>query len=264
MQELTRILQISDIHLYRNSEDELLGLNTRQSFDAVVDMIQQDSIPIDLIVLTGDLSQDGSPEAYQYLADKLTIFKYPIYWLPGNHDTLSTMQTVFATTHLKMDREIKFSNWHAILLSSLVRGKASGLLADNELERLKQFLENSPQQNLLIMLHHQPISVGSHWLDGVGLVNSSDFQAIVEQSDRVRAVVFGHVHQAFDQWKDGVRYIAVPSTCIQFLPGNYDFALDKQNPGYQYLEFQTDGTINTTIKRLKEFHSNIDFSSKGY
>lgn len=264
MKKNIRILQISDTHLFAHAQGELLGLNTRQTFDAVVQMAYEDSLPLDMIILTGDLSHDGTPESYQYLADKLKIFTCPIYWIPGNHDVLTPMEKTLSETQLKSDKEIIIANWHLLLLNSLVPGKASGYLEESELNKLKQFVETSKQPNLMVVLHHQPIPVASYWLDGVGLKNAYAFNSLIEQADRLKVVMFGHVHQAFDETLNNIRFIAVPSTSIQFLPNSFDFALDKKAPGYQYIELNLDGSINTSVRRLKNFESKIDFSAKGY
>ncbi len=49
----------------------------------------------------------------------------------------------------------------------------------------------------------------------------------------------------------GVRVLATPSTCIQFQPDSNDFALDKLNPGWRYLELMGDGRVLTSISRLQ-------------
>lgn len=264
MNKNIHILQISDTHLFCNSEGTLLSLNTRQTFDAVIKMIYEESVPIDMIILTGDLSHDGTSESYQYLADKLKLFNCPIYWLPGNHDVLDPMEKTLSNTQLKSDKEIIFENWHLLLLNSLVPKQASGLLGDKELNKVERFINNPKQDHQLIFLHHQPIPVGSNWLDGVGLLNGSAFLSLIKKAARLRGVIFGHVHQSFDETQDNLHFISAPSTSIQFLPKSYNFALDKIAPGYQYIELTSDGTIQATVKRLKNFESNIDFSAKGY
>ena len=37
---------------------------------------------------------------------------------------------------------------------------------------------------------------------------------------------FGGMHQEFDQSMQGVRWLATPSTCVQFTPRSDDFAVD--------------------------------------
>lgn len=67
--KVVRILQVTDTHLFADTANTLLGINTHQSYHAVLDAILEQNQPIDLIVATGDLVQDQSPEAYQHFAD---------------------------------------------------------------------------------------------------------------------------------------------------------------------------------------------------
>ena len=70
----------------------------------------------------------------------------------------------------------------------------------------------------MVCLHHHPIAMGSRWLDSVGLADAQDFWKIIDAHSNVRAVVWGHVHQAFDGKRGDVRLFATPSTGAQFLP----------------------------------------------
>ena len=87
------IAQITDIHLFADENQELLGLATTQSFQAVLERLSLQP-QLDLLLLTGDLAQDGKPESYQHVQNLLSPFCIPTYWLPGNHDCLPAMEQV--------------------------------------------------------------------------------------------------------------------------------------------------------------------------
>ncbi|WP_204329604.1 metallophosphoesterase, partial [Proteus mirabilis] len=55
-----RILQITDTHLFAEKHETLLGINTWESYHAVLDAIHASQRECDLIVATGDLAQDHS------------------------------------------------------------------------------------------------------------------------------------------------------------------------------------------------------------
>ena len=63
----------------------------------------------------------------------------------------------------------------------------------------------------------------------------------------LRAVVWGHVHQAYDGLRKGVRFLATPSTCAQFLPNADDFAIDHRPPAFRTLELRADGSLLTEV-----------------
>ena len=60
-------------------------------------------------------------------------------------------------------------------------------------------------------------------------------------------MVWGHVHQQHDSRRSGVRMLATPSTCAQFLPHSEHFAIDTAPPAYRRLELRADGSIDTEV-----------------
>jgi len=87
----------------------------------------------------------------------------------------------------------------------------------------------------------------SKWLDTVGLDNGDEFLVRAASSGRVRAAIFGHVHQHYDAEHDGIRLVATPSTCRQFLPRADEFAVDDRPPAYRLIELHADGSINAEL-----------------
>ena len=70
-----RVLQITDTHLFADSSGCLLGLNTEQSLQAVMEKIRANHLPSDLILATGDLVHEGTPAAYQRIFSHLESFR---------------------------------------------------------------------------------------------------------------------------------------------------------------------------------------------
>jgi 3',5'-cyclic-AMP phosphodiesterase len=259
-----RIVQISDVHLFADTEADLLGLNTAKSFEAVVNLVKQQQSSPDMIILSGDIAQDYSTEAYSHVAKMMQIFTCPIYWFAGNHDVPDVMQKVFSTTHLKDDKAILLGDWLIVLLNSHFPKHVAGQLGRSELSRLDYYLTQHPTKHALVFLHHHPIMVGSKWLDISGLQNPDDFFAVIDSHPQVRSIFCGHVHQVFETQRQGVSIISAPSTCIQFLPGSQEFALDSLAPGYRWIDLQPDGVFHTDVERVPHFVNTVDFSAKGY
>ena len=99
----------------------------------------------------------------------------------------------------------------------------------------------------MICLHHPPVEMQSKWLDSVGLGNGREFLTRAAASGRVRVAIFGHVHQHYDTLHDGVRLIATPSTCRQFLPRADEFAVDERPPAYRCIELHPDGSVDAEL-----------------
>jgi Icc protein len=99
----------------------------------------------------------------------------------------------------------------------------------------------------MVCLHHHPVPMDSRWLDSVGLTNAAQFLNTIDRHQNVRAIVWGHVHQTHDSLRKGVRLLATPSTCAQFLPRAQDFTVDQRPPGYRTLELRADGSLLTEV-----------------
>ncbi len=259
-----RILQITDFHLFGDPRTKLLGVNTQNTFDAVLGLARMRDWPPDVIVVTGDLAQDGSAETYRRLRGHLVALDVPIYWLPGNHDDISVMADCLSGDNVKAEGSFCKGKWQVILLDSTVPDKVGGYLGEDELERLDRCLDGHPDYHALICLHHQPVSIGCAWMEPIGLDNAGPFFAVVDRHPQVRGVVWGHVHQDLTVQRKGVPLLAAPSTCFQFKPNSDKFTIDGQLPGYRLLLLQPDGAIQTEVRRLEDFVMDVETAATGY
>lgn len=260
--ESWRLIQISDCHLGRDPGGELLGLNSDASLADVVDAICQREDRIDGLLATGDLAGEGDLSAYQRFQQvTLSRFSTPTACLPGNHDEPALMQQALGAL---MSRQVFVGNWHLLLLNSRIAGSEGGALAEAELDFLAQALAQHPDKPTLVFLHHQVQPVGSVWLDRHIVRNAADLQALLARHSQVRAVISGHVHQASDVTVNSLRWLTTPSTCIQFLPGSSNFALDTAMPGYRWFSLFADGRFETGVERVSDRDYGIDWSSDGY
>lgn len=257
------LVQITDSHLFADPADNLLGLPTSESLKAVVDLVVQEQPQVDLILATGDISQDGSVASYHNFVELLAPVVAPMRWLPGNHDTAEIQQKAAAGQDWSQ-QVLDLPGWRIIMLDTSVSGAVHGCLEADQLELLEQALASAKKAHVMVCLHHQPISVNSDWLDQIGLHNKDDFFAVLDRYSSVRCVLWGHIHQEVDRLRNGVRLLASPSTCIQFAPDSRDFALDTRLPGYRWLRLHPDGEIETAVSRLKELDYEIDHSGSGY
>jgi Icc protein len=254
-----QVVQLSDTHLFSKPNKELLGLATLDSFIAVLRSLHQLQPYPDLLLLTGDLSQDETQQSYEYLRDLVEPFSIPTYWLPGNHDHYPLMEQILNGGWLSAQKVFQQGGWNFILLNSMMPGQVYGELAVEALVWLDQQLAHLPKHPTLIALHHPPCPIGSHWMDRINLRNSSALFEVLDRYEQVKLVLFGHIHQEFDSTRRGVRYLGCPSTCVQFKPNQNDFAVDQQFPGFRTLTLYPNGQFFTTIQRVRyEPLPNID------
>lgn len=259
-----KFIQMSDIHLYAENNRTLLGVDTTESFKAVVNLIESSHETVDFIILSGDLTQDGSELAYKRLAELLKPLHVPIYCLPGNHDNLQIMSRIYPCCDIKSDNHLVFSKWQFILLNSQIPNRAQGYLDQYQLNFMKDCLNANPNLHSVILLHHQPTPVGTKWLDAIGIVNANQFWEIIANYHNINLISFGHVHQEFAKKVNGIQCYATPSTCIQFRPCQDHFRLEKLPPGYRWLHLSRDGHVESGVHRIAEYVGFFDDKATGY
>jgi 3',5'-cyclic-AMP phosphodiesterase len=241
-----RLLQFTDPHLYGDEHESLRGIETLPALKRAIAHARARHWDMDAFLVTGDIVQDD-PGGYAHFARLFSEFGKPVYCIPGNHDEIDAMRATLASEPFRVGGHADFGGWRVVLLDSCLPGAASGHLSDRSLAELDAALAGASDRHALVCLHHHPVTMSSRWLDMVGLENADEFFRVLDRHRNVRAVLWGHVHQAFDSMRGRVRLLATPSTCAQFLPGSEDFAVDPRPPAYRPLELRHDGTIGTEV-----------------
>ena len=99
-------------------------------------------------------------------------------------------------------------------------------------------------------MHHPAVDVGSDWLDEINLKEGRDnFIELAARYD-VDLVVAGHVHQESESILNGTSFLTTPSTCAQFKPLSYDFALDGTLPAFRLFDFTKRNSFSSSIIRV--------------
>jgi Icc protein len=259
-----KIIQISDTHVFADQSQSLLGVPTQQSFEAVLKHIREANHSIDFIIHSGDISQDYSEVSYMRVADMLSTFNVPVYCVPGNHDDSNKMAKVYPREKMSTDKQILSKHWQLILLDSHQNGMVKGYLDQSQLTYLEHCLQQYPQHHAIIIFHHHPLPVGSEWLDNLWLTNAPDFWQLISRYPQVNTVLFGHVHQQFEQSHQGIACYSTPSTCIQFKRKQDHFGLENLNQGYRWIHLFDDGHLETAVVRLPHYIGEFDDKAKGY
>jgi len=260
-----RLLQFTDCHVGPSNNEILLGLNTNESLHDVIDHVKKSEDAFDLLLVTGDISNNGGSRTYDRFLSLIQSSGIPhsaFAWLPGNHDSPEDMNQ--ALNHESLVKEVVIGNWLLVLLNTQVPGHTHGNLNESELNILDNALANHRDLNAMIFMHHQPVPVGCAWVDSQKVRSDYAFFKILEQYSNVRAVVWGHVHQDFSTSKGDIQLMSTPSTCIQFKPNSDEFAIDSNMPGYRRFELKADGSFNTEVVRIPEKNYPIEFTSDGY
>lgn len=244
------VLQFTDTHIFADEAQLFGGVNTRCSFLAARDKALAERRRCDLILITGDLAAQADSGAYSWLAAQLLMFEVPIYCLPGNHDIGEVMQPLVCAAGWNFGGSLTIGGWQIVLLDSTVRGEAYGRLTASELGALDDALARHPNLPTLVALHHQPVPIGSAWMDAMKLQDAARFWTVIDNYPQVRGVLWGHIHQNYDAFRHRVRLLATPSTCVQFAARSVDFAIDSLPAGFRWLRLSSGGDIATDVVRV--------------
>ncbi|MEX0916309.1 MAG: metallophosphoesterase, partial [Wenzhouxiangellaceae bacterium] len=132
----TKLLQVSDCHLARDPNAEYRGQNADANLDRLTRAVLRWAP--DLLVLTGDLSEDASTEGYTRICDWAARFDCPIAWIPGNHDDRAVMAQIFEHAGFLSGPVIEAGGWQLALLDSALLNDPGGELDDDRLAPLAE------------------------------------------------------------------------------------------------------------------------------
>ncbi len=245
------IVQLTDTHLRQPPGDiKDSGRDTDRCLVQVLDAIAVGEQPLDLVLATGDLAEDRVVEVYERLADYFGRLPCPVLCLPGNHDDPALM-----ATHLSAGNCLYLDAWHGgvwqiVALDSTVAGETGGTLSAAALNRLEQQLQQYPERHALICLHHQPVPTGNTHMDRLMLANPEALFTLIDRHPQVRGLLFGHIHDAYHDFRGQRHLMGTPSTCIQLEMVAGQLVVSPRPPGYRRLRLLPDGHIETEVVYL--------------
>lgn len=228
--------------MFADTEGELRGTVTADSLQQVLDHYNAGDWRAERVLITGDLIQDDSAEAYDRFRELLLPLNMRMHCVPGNHDVRDLMKPVCRQPPFSYCATEELRDWLLVGLDSCITGDAGGEIATDEFERLDTIVNASPAKHIMVCLHHPPVPMGSTWLDTVALKNGADLLEKLQATGRVRLLVFGHVHQPYEHEHNGIQVIGTPSTCRQFKPGSDNFEIDDRPPAYRRITLHADGS----------------------
>ena len=236
------LVQLSDCHVSADPNTEYRGCQPMDHLERLEPVARE--LAPDALVLSGDVSEDGSAESYRLVSKLVEHWAKPVAWLPGNHDERPVMEQALDRPGFLAGPVCCFGGWQVVMLDSAWHDRPEGELND---ERLAPLDELGDEQPALVFVHHQPIAVGSPWIDKYPLVEN---HRLWERLDNrvVKAVAFGHVHQVFEGEHDGIACLSAPSTVANSHRDTAKFTLDETGPGLRWFRLWPDGRWQSGVR----------------
>ena len=88
-----KVVQVSDCHVSSKPNSDYRGIKAGSTLESLLPAIR--ALQPDLLLLTGDVSEDASDESYERVSSMLSCFEAAVLALPGNHDDPHVMARHF-------------------------------------------------------------------------------------------------------------------------------------------------------------------------
>jgi len=223
-----RVLHLSDTHATAGGFDAD-GVDALAALDRIL-LDCRHLTGLDLVVVTGDIADDGSAEGCALVRERVGRFAagrgIPHVYATGNHDRRPGFTTALGSGHLDaQDRDAGLllpgldderaavsmaGGLRVITLDSLVPGSGYGMVSRAQLSALATQLRDPAPAGTVLALHHPPVHTPTApWTSEAGLRNRDELAAVVAGTD-VAAVLCGHFHLQLSGRLGGAAVWATP------------------------------------------------------
>ncbi|MGW4518032.1 metallophosphoesterase family protein [Streptomyces sp. NPDC004393] len=202
-----RILHLSDTHLDQAGGPDEDGADGTAALRLLLDELQYLD-DLDALVVTGDVADDGSREAYmrarEFLSDYAVRRGAEVFYTTGNHDDRTAFGEVLGSGHRHPESVYEgaageraavslVGGWRVITLDTLVPGKGYGRLGRGQLDWLHELLASQAPLGSVLAFHHPPVALDVEVQQALGLQDSAELIETIRGSD-VQLVLCGHFH----------------------------------------------------------------------
>lgn len=243
----TTILQLSDIHFCEKQHESPLGIDPDLRLEQVIRTVRNTEVHPDLLLVSGDISDDFSQESYRRALSVLSRLEVPILATAGNHDDAAKL-----AEHFSCDETVVMGDWSIVAANSSLPTQVHGTLDLSELlKRIDGELARKPDQNVLVCIHHPIRSRSSHeWFQ---LDESDLLQAELLKRHQVKLITTGHVHDPFEFEidRDGVDplwLLGCPAVSLAIDHDGSNYELMPHSPtGFRVVTLKPDGSFASKV-----------------
>jgi 3',5'-cyclic AMP phosphodiesterase CpdA len=246
MSSALRILHLSDTHLFGDDTLHYGMVDTLAATRRVLEHAGR-MRDVDIVVASGDLSDDGSPASYAILRDAIepwaTERGAEVLYAMGNHDNRDAFEAVLGSRQ----RTVELRGFRLISLDTSVPGAGYGSLDDESLGWLAAELAAPAAHGTIVVAHHPPVPAGTALLAALELQNSNVLLQACAGAG-VRAILSGHYHHALASEGAGIPVIVAPgiaNTTDPLAPRGRERAT--MGAGFAVIEVPEQGPVRTVF-----------------
>lgn len=212
-----RVAHVSDSHF---TESGLMhgSVHVAATYSSALAALEGSGIPIDALVHTGDVADQGAPQAYLAAAtvtrETTQRTGWPVVWAVGNHDARPAMAEALLgepATDEPLDRVLEVRGLRIVALDTSIPGHVEGGVGPAQAEWLRTVLAEPAEFGTVLVLHHPPVPVEVTAMARLHLTGQDVLAAAIEGTD-VRTILGGHLHYATSSSFAGVPVHVAPAT----------------------------------------------------
>lgn len=255
------IAQISDTHIVERGQKTLGVAPMEQNLERVIDHINKLNTPPDVVLLTGDVSEGGTLDQTINAARILENLNFPLYVIPGNHDTRRSLWSVFQEKECPSRLGefivcvIEDFDIRLIGLDTTIADAAGGELCDARLAWLETTLSKQPTRPTIIFMHHPPQQCGVLETDVDGFTGAKKLVTIVRKYPNIERILCGHIHLSTHTRWHGTVVSTAPSIGMRLaldLTMKKPSAFFLDEPAYQIHHWTKQNRLVTHTVRVGE------------
>ena len=260
------LAQLSDPHIVEPGELLLGGIDTAAFLRRAVDHVNRLDPQPDLVLLTGDLVNEGRPAQYDNLRSILEGLEAPFHLVPGNHDLTEDLREAFplqvhGEPGGRADGVIE-GPLRVITLDSSRYPEPGGSLDPEQLEWLDQTLAAAPEHAAVVAVHHPPFATGIQHMDTMALdaASAAGLATVLAQHPQVERVLSGHLHRFISRRFAGTIAMTAPGTAhaVQLDLGDGRAAWNHEPPALLLHVLMPAGGVVTHLEVIGE-HDPVSF-----
>lgn len=216
---LRTLVHLSDTHLLQGGAQLGGRFDPDANLARTLAAIEGLATDIDALVITGDLTDLGEPEAYRALRAAVEPvgerLGCPVVWVAGNHDERPALREALLGEPAD-ERPITsvhdLGGLRLIAVDTSVPGWHHGELGMEQLSWLRSELRTLAPLGTILAMHHPPLPNYVPLFDILELRDQPALAAAISGSD-VRAILAGHLHYCASGSFAGVPVSVASSTC---------------------------------------------------
>lgn len=216
-------IHITDLHILPPGQTNY-GLDPAERLRMAVESITErhgpaSTAPAEFVIVTGDLTHHGQPEAFAQLRKILEGLPMPFHLMLGNHDERDNFRAVFPDQGFDENGFVQQAiPTHAglfLLLDTKAPGSHAGELCEKRLGWLAARLAES-EGPVFLFLHHPPMPVGITRMDRLQIAQSAELAAVLApHKSRIRHLFHGHLHRPLAGSWMGIPFSSIRGTSHQ-------------------------------------------------